>query len=117
MSTGIKVVNGDAVITNNDLELVKDNEMLRQTVELVLSTFKGEWSFNPDEGIDREAILTKNYDEDEIRGTIEDAIWSIDDTLAVVDFEMTVDAKRQATIKFNIRKPSGETVEVAYSWQ
>ena len=117
MSTGIKVVNGDAVITGNDLELVKGDEMLRQTIELVLSTYKSEWSFDPDEGIDREASLTKNYDEEEIRGTIEDAIWSIDDTLVVVDFEMTVDAHRQATITFNIRKPSGETVEVTQSWQ
>ena len=116
MSIGIKVVNGDAVLIGNDLELVKGNEMLRQTVELVLSTFKGEWAFDLDEGINRDAVLTKNYDEEEIRGTIEDAVWKIDETLAVVDFELSVDAKRQATITFTIRKPGGETLGVTYTY-
>ena len=115
MSLGIKMVNGDAVVTNT-LEMVEGDEMLRQTVELVLSTFKGEWAFDPGEGIDREAILTKKYDEEEIRGTIEDAVLRINNTLAVTDFEMTVDAYRHASIAFKILKPGGDTVEVAYTY-
>lgn len=115
MSLGIKMINGDAVV-NEDMEMVDGDEMLRQTVELVLSTFKGEWAFDPGEGIDREAVLTKNYDEDEIRGTIEDAVLRINNTLAVTDFVLTVDTHRHASISFKILKPEGEALEVAYTY-
>lgn len=54
---GLKVRNGDLVITNNEIELVEGNELKRQTIQSVLSTNKGEWFFDAEEGIDFQSIL------------------------------------------------------------
>lgn len=50
---------GDVEITNNQIAMVEGNELLRQNVQSVLGTNKGEWIFNPDEGIDFRNILGK----------------------------------------------------------
>lgn len=40
--------------------MIEDNELLRQTVQTVLSTNKGEWVLNKDEGINYRNILGKS---------------------------------------------------------
>jgi phage baseplate assembly protein W len=54
---------GDVEIKNNQIETVEGNELLRQTVQSVLGTNKGEWIFNPDEGINFKNILGKGVPE------------------------------------------------------
>lgn len=58
---GLKIRNGDLVITNNEIELVEGNELTRQTIQSVLSTNKGEWKFDTEEGIDFYNILGERY--------------------------------------------------------
>ncbi len=44
---------------NQEIQMVNGSELLRQTVKTVLSTNKGEWSLNINEGIDFYNILGK----------------------------------------------------------
>ena len=111
MSRGFFMANGDAVV-GKTIGTVEGNEMLRQTLQMVIGTNKGEWQYDPLEGIDRSVILKKNPDADAIRGTIEEAIRHIDDTLTMTDFSLTVDDRRRASIRFLLVKPGGESVEV-----
>lgn len=57
--TGFQLKNGDVVIENNEIQMVSDAELIRQTVETVLNTNKGEWFFDEDEGINFDNILGK----------------------------------------------------------
>lgn len=111
MSKGFKVVDGDTVV-DKTIKLVQDDELLRQTIELVIGTNQGEWSYDLKEGIERALILRKGYDKDEIRGTIEAACLRVDDTLTLTDFDIEVDEKRHATITFTLVKPDGDEIEV-----
>ena len=48
---GFALKDGDLLIENGDIQIVTGAELKRQTVEMVLSTQKGEWTLNIDEGI------------------------------------------------------------------
>lgn len=52
--------NGDIVISGGHIQMVDGDELLRQTVQSVLGTNKGEWVLNTDEGIDFKNILGKH---------------------------------------------------------
>ena len=54
---GFMLVNGDLSITNGEIDMVSGNSLTAQTIQSVLSTNKGEWLFNAQEGIDFNAIL------------------------------------------------------------
>lgn len=56
---GFELLNGDVVIKNGEIQMVSGAELLRQTVETVLNTNKGEWFFDIDEGITFSNILGK----------------------------------------------------------
>lgn len=111
MSKGFLMQNGDVVVTDT-IATVQGDELLRQTVELVIGTNHGEWEFDPLEGIDRSLLLRKGYSADEIRGTIEAACLRVDPTLSLTDFALSVDARRHAEIKFTLVKPTGAQIEV-----
>lgn len=99
---------GDVVL-DTTIQMVEGDELLRQKVERVLGTNKGEWSYDEDEGIDFTAILRKNPDEDEIRATIQEALTKIDETLTIIEFSLSLRG-REATIRF--KAVNGEEVEV-----
>lgn len=115
MSKGFKVVGGDVVV-NQTIEIVQDDEHLRQTIELVIGTNQGEWRYDLQEGIERALLLCKGYDKDEIRNTIEKAVQRVDDTLALTNFTLEVDKKRHATVTFTLVKPDGDEKVVTYAY-
>ena len=108
------MADGDVIISDT-IEMVSDNELLRQKVLRVLGTNRGEWSYDKDEGIDFRAVLTKNPDKAEIRATLEAALIHIDPTFALTEFSMEL-VRRTATIKFTASTGDGEEVggEVTY---
>ena len=63
---GFVIQNGDLVISENlvankrEIEMVSGNELTAQTIQSVLSTNKGEWIFDVDEGINFANILGKH---------------------------------------------------------
>jgi hypothetical protein len=52
--------NNDVEIRNNHVQMIEGDELTAQTVQCVLSTNKGEWFLNPEEGINFRAILGKH---------------------------------------------------------
>ena len=115
MSKGFRMIDGDVVVSQT-IEMVRDDELLRQTIERVIGTNQGEWAYDPLEGIDRALVICKNPDADEIRSTIEEAVLRVDETLTMTDFSLEVDAKRHATIAFTLVKTNGEELGVTYTY-
>lgn len=62
---GFVIKDGDLVISDNlvvnkkEIEMVSGNELTAQTIQSVLSTNKGEWIFDENEGINFANILGK----------------------------------------------------------
>ena len=56
---GFMLKNGDLSISNGEIDIVEGAELTAQTIGSVLSTNKGEWLFNAEEGIDFDVILGK----------------------------------------------------------
>ena len=52
-------ISGDVVIENNRIQMIEGTDLLRQTVQSVLGTNKGEWTLNPNEGINFKNLLGK----------------------------------------------------------
>lgn len=100
---------GDVVIRNGDIELVEGNELLRQTVQQVTGTNKGEWALNKDEGIDFHKILAKNQDSDVIRAELAQAAQLVDDTLSIKAFSVSQE-KRHRTINYTMVNENGEEI-------
>ena len=49
---GLKLVGGDLELLNGEISMVDGDELKAQTIQQVLSTNKGEWMFDENEGID-----------------------------------------------------------------
>lgn len=97
--------NGDIVFKDKKIELVHDNEMVKQTIKQVLNTNLGEWFYDEEEGIDYSIILTKNPNYDLIQDTINTAVQQVADMLSVdietdnFNFEVV---GRELTINFEL---------------
>jgi hypothetical protein len=103
---------GDVVI-GKTIEMVEGAELLRQKVERVLDTNKGEWEYDTEEGIDFSVIFRKNYDKQEIRTTIEQALVRIDDTFIITKFDVATKG-REATITLQAVNSDGVEVGGVY---
>lgn len=106
--------NGDVVLSR-DIQLVKGEELLRQTVETLLHTNKKEWPFNPNSGIPLSSILTKNPDIDVVRAEIQNALTQVDSTLVMTSFEHRVQG-RTLFISFTAQNQQGQTVHMDTSF-
>jgi hypothetical protein len=104
--------NGDVLITNNEISMVFDADLIRQTVETVLGTKKGEWSLNIEEGINFSNILGKQQNEEIIKNEILQGLLQVDDTFVINDFSCELDReKRKLKIFFSASTEAGETIE------
>lgn len=108
----LKIVNGDLVLSNGDLQLVRDNALLAQKCTLILSTNLNEWFLNRNEGINFSAILRKNPNYDEIIDTIRNGLRQVDDTFNINDYSIETNG-RKMTINFTASTESGETVSLS----
>lgn len=107
--------NGDAVIRNNQIELVEGIELVLQTIKQVLHTNLGEWFNDEDEGIDYHVILTKNPNYDLIQDTINTAVQQVAESLNVEletdNFTFEIQG-RNLTVAFLITLNSTESEKV-----
>lgn len=103
---------GDVIVAKT-IEMCSDAELLRQKVERVLATNQGEWSYDTKEGIHFPTVLRKNYNENDIRATIEHALLKVDETFTLLEFSMGV-VKRKASIKIKAVNADGVEVEGVY---
>lgn len=91
--------NGDLVLSSGDLQYVKDGNLMRQKAQLILSTNKGEWEFNTDEGIDFFTILTKNPDYEQILDTVLDGLHQVNEDIQIDSYDFSL-ANRHLTMNF-----------------
>jgi phage baseplate assembly protein W len=65
---------GDFVFEQGSFFMAENDLEIAQSVSFILGTAKGEWFLNPDLGLDREALLTKNFNESLARDSIIEAL-------------------------------------------
>lgn len=102
---------GDIVIKNKDIMLISEDDLLRQKIEQVLGTNKGEWEFDEEEGIPFSELLTKQLDEDRVEDAIRSALLQVDETLELEALEIKKE-ERTAYIQFVVKKENGTMLEV-----
>lgn len=103
---------GDVVIKGNDIRYTADSAtLLAQKLRMVLSTNKGEWKFDTEEGINYRLILVKNPDYDQIISTIQDGIHQVDETLRLKSYNFKRDG-RKLTIDLVISTQTNEEIQV-----
>ena len=107
--------NGDILIENGQIQLVNGDELVRQTVESVLGTNKGEWFLNIEEGINFSNLLGKGKEEDIIKDEILQGLSQVDSSFYLEDFKCEV-TKRKLKVKFTAKNEQGETVKGAQEW-
>lgn len=56
---GFMLSDGDLSLTGGEIDMVEGTELTAQTIKHVLSTNKGEWLFDEEEGIDFDVIFGK----------------------------------------------------------
>lgn len=104
------------LIENNEIQMVEGDELLRQTVQSIIETNKGEWFEDWNEGIEFSNILGKGVTEEMIQAEIEDGIQQVDESLNISDFKMSLSG-RELTVTFTCTKEENDTeIEVEAVW-
>lgn len=109
--------NGDLLIVNEEIQMVNGADLVRQTVEKVLGTNKGEWSLDIDEGIEFDNFLGKPKEDEIIKNEILDGLLQVDETFSIDQFAVEFDSEsRKLKVSFTASNESGATVstEVEY---
>lgn len=99
---------GDLLIENHALQMVDGNELIRQKVQEVINTNKGEWFFDWEQGIDFSNVIGKGVTEESVRLAIEDGLQQVDEGLIISNFTM-VQNDRTLTVKFTAITEADET--------
>ena len=108
----LKIVNGDVVISNHDVQLVYDKELTMQKIQLILGTNQGEWLLDENEGINFRVILTKRPSEEEILSTLREGLKQVDDSFIITDYDFTT-VNRKMFIKLAIQSDNGDEYAIA----
>lgn len=110
--------NNDVLIKNNQIQMVENAELTRQTVKCVLGTNKGEWCLNTSEGVDFGVFLGKiPNDETVLQNEITQGLEQVDESLAITEFEVNRDnSKRKLSLRFKAESESGETINIENSY-
>jgi len=107
---------GDLLIEKGTLQMVNGNELLRQKVQEVISTNKGEWFFDWEHGIEFSNILGKGVTKEAIMAEIEAGLKQVDEGLIISDFSIK-QSERTLTISFTAANEPNKTeisVDVEY---
>lgn len=104
--------NGDVLIENNQIQMINGDELIRQTARSIISTNKGEWFLNEDEGIIFDNILGKFVDEDVIKSEIEEGLSQIDSSFSITEFSYEFDSdKRKLKVSFSATNDDGTVID------
>lgn len=108
---------GDVQILNNEIQMIDGNDLLRQTVEAVLSTNKGEWFLNEQEGITFANILGKLKDEEIVRNEVQQGLLQVDSSFVLTSFTVELDKlARKLQISFTAVNAGNEVVSGAVEY-
>lgn len=102
---------------NCEIQMINGNELLRQKVQCVLGTNKGEWFLNTDEGINFSNILGKGKSEDIVRSEIEEGLSQVDSSFFIEDFSCNFNTQeRKLKVYFVAKNETGDTVTGVQTW-
>ena len=91
--------------------MIDGNELIRQKVQAVIGTNKGEWFLNVDEGIDFNNLLGKKKSDEIIRNEIIQGLQQVDSSFVLESFDSDFDKKsRKLTVNFKAKNSDGEIV-------
>lgn len=99
---------GDLLLENNSFQMVYDNKLLRQKVQEVINTNKGEWPFNWEQGITFANILGKGTTRENVQAEIIDGLNQVDESLTITEFFDSV-KERKRVVDFKATKDDGNT--------
>lgn len=102
---------GDFVYENGSFVMVQGDEQLAQEVRIAIQTNKGEWFMDYDEGMDRNYLLGKNYNENRARSSIIETLMNISEPL-VAESIVFRKVQRILLIDLTLRKQDGGTLTV-----
>ena len=84
---------GDLGLLGADLDLVSGTEQKIQTLHQILSTNKGEWKFDPEEGIDHAAFYQKEPIPSRMAEAIQDGMQQTDSNYRLQSFSYSIQNK------------------------
>ena len=109
----LKIVDGDLSITKGSLDMVDGQQEIKQSIERILSTNKGEWFLDESFGLDYSNLQVKNFDEELIRLDFIEALSQDPRFEELLEFTIDYDSKkRAANINFKARIDGVEVKEV-----
>jgi hypothetical protein len=75
--------NGDYIIENGSFVMIEGDEQLAQEVRFAVQTSFGEWFLDLNEGMHREALFAKRFDENDAKNSIIEALMNLSEPLSV----------------------------------
>ena len=106
----------DVEIKNNQIQLVQDSELLKQTCRTVLGTNNGEWFNDEKEGISFQNIFSKPINYELIENEIQSGLIQVDESLKIETFEHELN-DRGLKVKFKARNEAGDVVNTEISYE
>lgn len=100
---------GDIVIESSDIALVYDQQQEIQKIRQVLGTKLGEWEYDPNEGIDFDALLQKHPDSSRIQETIQNGLREINENYVLQECSYGVEAH---ILKIKVSAQDQEPMEI-----
>ena len=107
-----KIVDGDLVFNaSGNLEMVYGKDEIAQSVEMILTTNKGEWFMNEEFGLEYSQITDKLQTKKDIEFALREAIFQ-EERIEEVEFNRvdTDHAKRQLVVDLEMRTVDGEVI-------
>lgn len=104
---------GDLDLTGSKLNLTNDDtDALAQSLAIRLKYFRGEWEFNPEEGIDYYGqVYVKGQSTDIIDSIFRERILSTYGVKSLKDYSSSYDQfNRKASIRFTVERDDGITL-------
>lgn len=104
---------GDLDLTGSKLNLTDDDtDALAQSLTIRLKFFRGEWEFNPEEGIDYYGqVYVKGQSTDIIDSIFRERILSTYGVKSLKDYSSSYDtATRKGSIRFTVERDDGVTL-------
>lgn len=100
---------GDILIESSDIALVYDQQQEIQKIRQVLGTKLGEWEYDPNEGIDFDALFQKHPDSNRIQETIQNGLRAINDNYVLQECSYDVKAH---SLKIKVSAQDQEPMEI-----
>lgn len=106
-------LSGDFILNNGDARMISKSDELLQKVFICLRTFKGEWAFDLDRGIDWLAILKKPFSRALAVREIRRELGTLEGIRTIMELTVTPDNdSRVATIYLKYSDIYNETREL-----